>query len=348
MEALGPWGLGVKTAHFVLLLLCFRYNVTSGIARCGNHDFGHFWLYLVDQIQLRIQELYNVQVYPNHANMLPFDYEVDHVAVGIGPLSYLPEYVTSGPPHPLLKGDIKFLAERMHLTLPPLPISSSTEKKIFNELVALNPGPSARDFREWATIFLSKSDGKSIFPKLPCMLKCHYNKWKQNSLIILAETSMKDSYATILNDLACVMVSANDDINNGSPADEGYIDVSNSIEEVDNSPQTDVDSFTDVANDNPLNVGPLNTLIGTGYVTSNSRHEAQRKKLCFYHPFCTFMANVCGGHSRGRCNQVNSGAVVVPSIDVLNEEKRRSRNIRKSMQYMEKKRQKLEATAVEK
>ncbi len=129
MEALGPWGLGVKTAHIVLLLLCFWYNVTSGIARCRNHDFGQPWLYLVDQIQLRIQELYNVQVYPNHANMLHFEHEVDHVAVGIGPLSYLPDYVTSGLPHPLLKGDIKFLAERMHFTLPPPPPNIKLNRK---------------------------------------------------------------------------------------------------------------------------------------------------------------------------------------------------------------------------
>ena len=31
--ALGPWGIGVKSAHHLLLLLCYRYNVSTNIRR---------------------------------------------------------------------------------------------------------------------------------------------------------------------------------------------------------------------------------------------------------------------------------------------------------------------------
>ena len=49
--SIGPWGVGPKTAHFLLLQLSYRFNVNTGIKRLGNHDFGHKQLYLIDRIQ---------------------------------------------------------------------------------------------------------------------------------------------------------------------------------------------------------------------------------------------------------------------------------------------------------
>jgi hypothetical protein len=33
--------VGIKTAHFLLVMIAFRYNVNTGVRRLGHHDFGH-------------------------------------------------------------------------------------------------------------------------------------------------------------------------------------------------------------------------------------------------------------------------------------------------------------------
>ena len=49
--AIGTWHIGARTAHNLLVLLAFRYNVTTMINRCGAYNFGHYELNLVDRIQ---------------------------------------------------------------------------------------------------------------------------------------------------------------------------------------------------------------------------------------------------------------------------------------------------------
>jgi len=43
------------------------------------------------------------------------------------------DYVTPGLPSPKLKGDTKFIAEKMGLVYPPLPISHPIEKAMYNK-----------------------------------------------------------------------------------------------------------------------------------------------------------------------------------------------------------------------
>ena len=57
---------GARLAHYLVVLLCFKYNVNSGIQRNAEQDFGHPYQYLIDQIQIAIQKIYNVLVYPQH------------------------------------------------------------------------------------------------------------------------------------------------------------------------------------------------------------------------------------------------------------------------------------------
>ncbi len=52
--AFGPWGVGDRTAHYVILLVSYRYNVNTGIRRYNAHNFGHTWLHFIDRIQSRI------------------------------------------------------------------------------------------------------------------------------------------------------------------------------------------------------------------------------------------------------------------------------------------------------
>ena len=101
--ALGPWGIGARSAHYLLILLSYRYNVATNIRRRGHHDFGHKELYLVDRIQTRIRDIYNVVIYPRHQNLMEFK-ALDMISVGIGPLSYDSDYVEKGAPEKNIEG----------------------------------------------------------------------------------------------------------------------------------------------------------------------------------------------------------------------------------------------------
>jgi hypothetical protein len=93
-----------------MLLVAFRYNVQSGIRRCNEHNFGHPWLQYVDRLQTRILNIFAADPYPRHTNLEQFQAIDGFVAVGVGPLDYGNEFVEKGPPHELLKGDLKFTA----------------------------------------------------------------------------------------------------------------------------------------------------------------------------------------------------------------------------------------------
>eukprot|EP00978_Attheya_sp_CCMP212_P040584 scaffold223105_cov63-Attheya_sp.AAC.1 len=109
--AIGPWGIGARSAHYLMLLLQYRYNVAAGIRRRGYHSFGHLHceLYLIDRIQIRIHEIYNVQIYPDHQNLMEFA-STGLAWVGIVPLSYNVDYANKRLPNCILKGDLWFLA----------------------------------------------------------------------------------------------------------------------------------------------------------------------------------------------------------------------------------------------
>ena len=51
--AAGPFGFGVEMSHYLQVLLAYFYNISIGIERCGEPDFGHFMLHLEDRIQIR-------------------------------------------------------------------------------------------------------------------------------------------------------------------------------------------------------------------------------------------------------------------------------------------------------
>ena len=64
--AVRPWNLGAETAYMLLILVCYGYNVSSMISQCGGYNFGHSELYLIDRLQIRIRENFNVHIFPGH------------------------------------------------------------------------------------------------------------------------------------------------------------------------------------------------------------------------------------------------------------------------------------------
>ena len=82
--AIGPWGVGARTGHMLLVLTCFRNNENSKVRRCGAYDFGHCELHLIDRIQNRLKDVFNILVWPRHnKNMSYFQGKKNYVSVGI-------------------------------------------------------------------------------------------------------------------------------------------------------------------------------------------------------------------------------------------------------------------------
>jgi hypothetical protein len=176
--ALPPWGIGPRTGHWLIVSISHRYNVSAGIKRHGRHDFGHPWLYLPDMIQILIEQIYGVVVYPTHRNATQYQ-PTDLVALGIGPLSYSSDYVDKGPTSAVLKGEIKFIAEKMELVIPPLPISHPIEKAMYNNFRESHPNMNRRERQMLAREFKKKADGIHVFPKLESMIHQYHKKWKK-------------------------------------------------------------------------------------------------------------------------------------------------------------------------
>lgn len=316
----GNYCVGAQAGHYLLVLTSYRYNINVGIARRDEQDFGHPWHFLVDRIQIRTQQIYGFNLYPQHKNVQLAPSVPGHVAVGIGPLCYDPDYVDTGECHQNLRGDMRFLAEKMNLVLPPLPLSHRDEHKIFNDYVKAHPSMKAADFRALARDFKSRSDGLTIFPKLPSILKAHYNQWKENRLIDGAESKIKAKLNTVLGELAVPSTSASRARTAAMPANELGLLCNDAKLHVEES-------------QNPLPVPPPAAPGQLAFVATVSNQQ-RKPKRCVYFPFCPKDAYDCGGWQLGlTCSQLGSS---IPPIESLQLAKREHRNEQKRIRAAEK------------
>jgi len=331
--ALPPWGVGAKTAHWLLVCLSHRYNVNAEIKRLGKHDFGHPWHSYVDRKQIRIQEIYDAVVYPSHANVSQFQGIPNFVAVGIGPLSHSDDYISQGPPDACLKGDILFVAKQMGMTHPPLPISHPQEKAMYNNFRESHQAMTTGDEQELAKLFKTKANGTTIMPKLPSMIHQYGPVWKRNNEIKLAKQEMKESLKEVLRNLTADMVDAplmQDDGDLGEVPEDS----------LDPPPVKPVQMY----------VPPICAPGQSSYVPVDpAAEQTQYNRDCFYAPFCCLpgRARQCGGWKDGQCNEINSGRVSLPTNwqDVKREHKKKDRATqtreKRNAEKEKKKRQKL-------
>ena len=92
--ACGVHGIGIEVGHYILVMVSYRFNISTGIRRKNWHDFGMPYLHLVDRVQTRMIQLYDVDPFPRHINHELAPTLKDIVCVGGGPLSYGDKYVT--------------------------------------------------------------------------------------------------------------------------------------------------------------------------------------------------------------------------------------------------------------
>lgn len=319
--AIGPWAVGARTAHMMLLIICYRYNVQSAIRRCGAHDFGHCELHLTDRIQNRVQEIFNYLVWPRHKNMSFFGGNTNFVSVGIGPLSYDERYVIiSDTPHPNLKGDKHFMAKQMGLLFPLLHVGSRAERRIIKEYM-IDKRPTTDNFKRLAVIFKERSNGIDIFPKLPTMLKSYYKNIEKMGDKDMAESALVPDVNTLLRDFFCARTS--EKIKDVPPTSENFQDGSKEMEADAAVAETGLD-LHDVGNDNdtematevqPLGeqrtqnpntimfVSPLQAPKHLAYIPANNGIEPipGNERRCAWYPECTAPRKECGGLQRAQC-----------------------------------------------
>ena len=128
-SAIRLWIIGPILGHHILLHLACRCNIKSNIKRCNGINFRHFELQLIDRMQIKMQQLHNVIIFKNYINSAIVKTGPNFISVGIGLLHHSSECVISGSPDERLKHDLKFIASKMNVQCPPLPIGHKHEKK---------------------------------------------------------------------------------------------------------------------------------------------------------------------------------------------------------------------------
>jgi len=174
------------------------------------------------------------------------------------------------------------------------------EYKMFGVFLSLHPKVNTKTWQDLSKQFLQKTNGTTIFPKLPCMLKAHYIQWTQNQLIRQAESKVQVAIAATLVQLTRPRT-APDPVPARAPVNN------------------DVDGSVPAANF----VGPLAAPHQTEFVemTLVKSSKNRERKQCFYAPFCNMFADECGGFWSGKCSRVESGEVKLPGDEEFRDSK---------------------------
>lgn len=122
---------------------------------------------------------------------------MDFTAVGVGPLTFNPEYVEKGEPADCLKGDPRFMAKRMRLKYPIFPPSTRQELGMIKRFCAKCPQPKMKDIQDLCRQYKAKSNGIDVFPKVPSIIKSYIKRFIINEQRALLEQQIKASFDEI-------------------------------------------------------------------------------------------------------------------------------------------------------
>lgn len=347
--AFGPHGVGAEVGHYLLLLVTCRYNLSSGIRRKGNHNFGMMRTDLIDRIQIRMVQIFGEDPFPSRNNQCLFKPIKGFVAVGVGPLNYDSKYVEEGDPDKNLVGDMKFLAERMKLRGPPLHVCTHHERKIFNECLKTHRKPTARSWDELASLYKVQADYKTVFPKLPSMLRTHHTKWKVNQELAMVKDTIKVGYYDILKKLGTPSMQTLID----NPAADFQKRSSTQSREEGTPMETTEERIAEVresAPADPLPVGPGAAPDQTRYVALVDGRST-KVRTCGAAAFgCPNLSKECSGRRGSRdpskkshelCRLVQNGSLKLPSsLDEIEKLRKVYRNARQAKRAAERRREK--------
>ena len=197
--AIGPYGIGVESAHYLQVILAYNYLVNAGTRRCDKPNFGHSMLHLEDRIQSRIAEIWGVLPFPNRINVSEYQ-PLDFISVGVARLSFDEAYVKKGEPADHLKGDLRFYATRSGVKYPPLPPVTKEEFGMIRQFCSKYPQPKMADIQALCRTFNIKANGTTFLPKVPSMIPPAVKRFKINQQAELVKLQTKESYAKIFEE----------------------------------------------------------------------------------------------------------------------------------------------------
>ena len=177
-------GCGVRLTDVILTEARHRYNHRNAERkRLGFPKIGHYDTWLIDKLQILHELNHGARLYPGWSNTCDF--------------MMTPELTTMVPLHTAELGEVVkslqldtarikltpdqlYLANKIALPLPFLPIDSSAEKQLFSKVLLEATNGESPDFHELALAFNKRADGVTIFPTLPVYLRLYHTKWKHH------------------------------------------------------------------------------------------------------------------------------------------------------------------------
>ena len=193
-------------------------------------------------------------------------------------------------------------------------VGSKEEIKMFTNFM-MDHRPTVKNFHELAKLYNVKSNGKTIFPKLPSMVKAYYKRWDQNQKIKAAakevggnvksllgmlwkfSTNMSDVHdeETVGMALSETVQKINQEIN-----DDGLIDESNGInsEVIDFNPS--ISQIIESERSNP----PIQAPTQCHYITTGNgsrKHVEAISRRCAWYPDCQSSVTECNSCRKDLC-----------------------------------------------
>ena len=304
----GPFGMGVESAHYYHVLLSYMYLVNASVRRGRQPDFGHYLLDIEDRIQSKILKIWGVTVFPGRVNVSEFQ-PTEFQPIGVGPLTFNPDYVKkSDTPSPALNGGLKFMAKKMKVEIPPLPLATKEEYGILKEFCTTHPQPSRDDVNNLCKHYLQLADGRTILPKHPTLINPGIKRWKINQSITLLGLRTEKGFTALLKDLRTEISLP---LRSARPLSLGNGTGTSTA-------TASTNTTTNATATSRIHIGPIST---SGQTTTVPVANSNVK--CSWWPVCKDDVIDCSGFERKSCrNYGTDGRFPPPSQEDINREHR--------------------------
>ena len=220
------------------------------------------------------------------------------------------------------------------LVLPLLPIATREEIKLFTEFMLSHPNPTDSNFKALAKLFKEKADGKTIFPKLPSMVKHYYNRWEKINEIKASRDNIgsvaKDLREKLFKKFTCAEESHPSELIEAMAGRERDATTAAAVP----APERQPDEAPVVHTHVPPLVAPSQK----NYVPA---HTIVSERRCAWWPFCSKRINICDGSKKHRCRF--RGDFESVSDEELEEAKRKANNEEQRLRARQRQEQKVAA-----
>ena len=166
----------------------------------------HYDTWLIDAYQLRMDQKYNVLVYPTWVNASSISLETeerfDFVTLATPELQAKINEAVKLKQTTILPPGLSYLSRQVRCVVAPQPWNTMEEKKLFPKLLlnaqhACQNGSNDDMFEHMTYLILPKVDGIKITPKLPVYNRLYYNRFTFNRRVRASAENMSDSKSAL-------------------------------------------------------------------------------------------------------------------------------------------------------